>query len=591
MELCQEAIGIASRGYVISLFALKLTAALAAGSPATIASYTLFNYIANVFEGIFIVHFTQQVQTIEHVAVSLAANGARQMRLFSKIANFGSKILGYVKHAAYWIVLTLYKVLSSVAGPVGMIHPGICGVLDAGAGLAEQMIDQIIMNRYNNPLSQQQIHTVRQLITNDMAYYIQQSKCGGNSANGQLQNEDYQLFIDNDYALVYAANNQIIDSQVSDFALKIAPDGLLTVKNLNVLNFDFVAQIDELINEVNQLQSTVGSIDADIIGIKNDIITMQQELVRRQHFRGYYLLNADIQNLLNSADGDFAFSAESGTVWMYDTGWCISGQIVTDQVSPASDNISMADSGAGVAGIQNNQVRGDHQHPLQVSSILPSADTAHGEAGTATTYARSDHTHQVNLSNDEPLKDSGTRTAGASNIYASATHQHPLNIDPTVANVPLVNATAAANGSSDYYCTNDNVHPQQLTYDGNITAAKFIKTDQMLTGFSDSQEFLPNLQANMLNINNAPFTQNGIMQINPTAINNDDSLRISRSDPNTGNATIQLGCSRTSNIDAIVGQWTIFTPSSSSAVNPQVFILSLASEVGFNTRGLQISAD
>ncbi|KAA6366929.1 MAG: hypothetical protein EZS28_037544, partial [Streblomastix strix] len=373
------------------------------------------------------------------------------MGFFSKIANFGSKILGGVKHAAQWIAPALHKVLTTVSGPAGMIHPGI----GAASGAA---------------------------------YYIQYSKRGGNAGGGMLQNEDYQLFIDNDNALVYAANNQIIDGQASDFALKIAADGLLTVKNLKVLNFDFVAQINQLINEVNQLQSTVGSIDADIVGVKNDIITIQQELTRQQHFRGYYLLNTDIQNLSNSADGDFAFSAESGTVWMYDTEpqaesstWYNSGDIVPDQVTPASDAVPLVDSGAGVAGISTEYARGDHQHPLQISSVLPSADIATGEAGTAATYARSDHTHHINLSNDVPLKDTGTGTAGTSNIYASATHQHPLNVDPTVANVPLVNATSAANGTSDFYSRNDHVHPQQLTYDGNITATKFIKTGGLAT--------------------------------------------------------------------------------------------------------------
>ncbi|KAA6360709.1 MAG: hypothetical protein EZS28_043764, partial [Streblomastix strix] len=121
------------------------------------------------------------------------------------------------------------------------------------------------------------------------------------------------------------------------------------------------------------------------------------------------------------------------------------------------------------------------QHPLQVSTALPAKDTATGEAGVATTYARSDHTHHANLSNDVPLKDTGTGTAGASKVYASATHQHPLNVDPTTANVPLVNATAAANGTSDFYSRNDHVHPQQLTYDGNITATKFIKTGGLAT--------------------------------------------------------------------------------------------------------------
>ncbi|KAA6357190.1 MAG: hypothetical protein EZS28_047283, partial [Streblomastix strix] len=123
----------------------------------------------------------------------------------------------------------------------------------------------------------------------------------------------------------------------------------------------------------------------------------------------------------------------------------------------------------------------DYLHQLQVSTVLPQQDTATGEAGEANTYARSDHTHHVNLSNDIPLKDTSTRTAGSANVYSSATHQHPLNVDTCSVNVPLINATAAANGMSDYYSRNDHVHPQQLTYDGNITATKFIKTDGLAT--------------------------------------------------------------------------------------------------------------
>ncbi|KAA6387655.1 MAG: hypothetical protein EZS28_016819, partial [Streblomastix strix] len=132
-------------------------------------------------------------------------------------------------------------------------------------------------------------------------------------------------------------------------------------------------------------------------------------------------------------------------------------------------------------GVSTEYARGDHQHPLQVSTVLPAKDTAVGEDGVATTYARSVHTHHVNLGNSVPKKDTGTGTAGSANVYSSAIYQHPLNIDPTTANVPLVNATAAANGTSEYYCRNDHVHPQQLTYDGNVTATKFIKSGGLAT--------------------------------------------------------------------------------------------------------------
>ncbi|KAA6356035.1 MAG: hypothetical protein EZS28_048438 [Streblomastix strix] len=164
---------------------------------------------------------------------------------------------------------------------------------------------------------------------------------------------------------------------------------------------------------------------------------------------------------------------------MYDTNSFNSGYVVPDQVSTANDAVPLVDNAVGAADISNEQYHGDDQHPLQVSSVLPQANTSTVEEGVVATYARSDHIHHVNLSNGVPLKDSGTGTAGSANKYASAPHKHPLNVDPTVANVPLVNATAAANGTSDYYCRNDHVHPQQLSYHGNITATKFIKTGEL----------------------------------------------------------------------------------------------------------------
>ncbi|KAA6400731.1 MAG: hypothetical protein EZS28_003745 [Streblomastix strix] len=213
-----------------------------------------------------------------------------------------------------------------------------------------------------------------------------------------MSNDEYQLFLDNNNALVYAANNQIVDGIESDYALKIKPNG-----------------------------------------------------------------------------------AESGTVWMFDANWYSSVDIVPDQVTPASDAIPQLSIVSGNAGVSTEYATGDHQHLLQVSNVLPAKDTAVGDEGVATTYARSDHTHHVNLGNSVPKKDTGTGTAGSANVYPSATIQHPFNIDPTTANVPLVNATAVANRTSDYYCRNDHVHPQQLTYDGNVTATKFTKTGGLAT--------------------------------------------------------------------------------------------------------------
>ncbi|KAA6387223.1 MAG: hypothetical protein EZS28_017250 [Streblomastix strix] len=181
--------------------------------------------------------------------------------------------------------------------------------------------------------------------------------------------------------------------------------------------------------------------------------------------------------LLSSDMGNNAYNAEDLLVRVYEDSWVETDLIVPDQVTPASDNIPLEESGTGVAGTSNEYSRRNHMHPSQVSDVLPTKDTATGEEEVATTYARSDHTHHVIQVKEFQKKDSRTGTAGTTNIYSCATPQHPLNIDPTTANFSLVNATAATNGIGNYYCRNDQVHPQQLTYVGNITKTKFIKTD------------------------------------------------------------------------------------------------------------------
>ncbi|KAA6395452.1 MAG: hypothetical protein EZS28_009023 [Streblomastix strix] len=66
------------------------------------------------------------------------------------------------------------------------------------------------------------------------------------------------------------------------------------------------------------------------------------------------------------ASGDFAFSAESSTVWMYESEWYDSGQLVPDQVTPASDELPIV-NGTAAAGNSTSYSRGDHVHPQQLT--------------------------------------------------------------------------------------------------------------------------------------------------------------------------------------------------------------------------------
>ncbi|KAA6399392.1 MAG: hypothetical protein EZS28_005078 [Streblomastix strix] len=236
-------------------------------------------------------------------------------------------------------------------------------------------------------------------------------------------------------------NNQIVDGIASDYALKIEPNGLLTIKNLKVINSDFVAKINQLINQVNLLQQSIGTTEQDINDIKNDIDAINQELSRQTHFRGYYLLNTDIQNLPNSANGDFSFSAESGTVWMYDADWCNSVDIVPDQVTPASNATPLSD-GTATAGISTEYSRGDHVHPINVTTTIPISDSASGSVGTTNYYARNDHSYPLNISTSISPQDSASGQVGTTNFFARSDHSHPINVETNASNIPVVNGDA-----------------------------------------------------------------------------------------------------------------------------------------------------
>ncbi|KAA6386605.1 MAG: hypothetical protein EZS28_017868 [Streblomastix strix] len=159
---------------------------------------------------------------------------------------------------------------------------------------------------------------------------------------------------------------------------------------------------------------------------------------------------------------------------MFDSNWYNSGDIVPDQVTPASDATPLSD-GTATAGISTEYSRGDHVHPLNVTTTIPISDSASGSVGTTNYYARNDHSHPLNITTSIPPQDSADGSVGATNYYARNDHSHPINVETNASNIPIVNGVGA-NGSSAFYARQDHVHPQQLTYDGNVTATKFIKT-------------------------------------------------------------------------------------------------------------------
>lgn len=97
--------------------------------------------------------------------------------------------------------------------------------------------------------------------------------------------------------------------------------------------------------------------------IRSDVSGLQEQINKEAHFRGYVMTDANIQEM-SATPNDFAYSAESGTVWVYDeeTGWQDSGTPVPDKGTPLS-NATPLINGVASPGQSEEGARSDHRHP------------------------------------------------------------------------------------------------------------------------------------------------------------------------------------------------------------------------------------
>lgn len=122
---------------------------------------------------------------------------------------------------------------------------------------------------------------------------------------------------------------------------------------------------DKANQDGNYPQMSVGQATNDSTGnnIAQAIQSIREDIQNESHFRGYLATNAEIQ-ALSGTPNDFTYSAESGTVWIYqtETGWTNSNKPVPDQTVPASNTLPLS-NGTANSGTSNAYARGDHVHP------------------------------------------------------------------------------------------------------------------------------------------------------------------------------------------------------------------------------------
>ena len=139
---------------------------------------------------------------------------------------------------------------------------------------------------------------------------------------------------------------------------------------------DWFVKIEEDIEDAKEAADSIGELSESIVKIgsqteviKSDVEGIQRQIRDEAHFRGYLSTNAKIKSL-EATPNDFVYSAESGTVWVYDEvdGWVDTGEIVPDQLTPASETTPLINGTASV-GEENAYARGDHRHPTDTTRV------------------------------------------------------------------------------------------------------------------------------------------------------------------------------------------------------------------------------
>lgn len=174
----------------------------------------------------------------------------------------------------------------------------------------------------------------------------------------------------------YATNSALTDGlagkqDVGDYATNDSVTSQLKLKQ-NITDNTLTTTAKDVPGAINELNTALSNIRTDIIN--------------EAHFRGYFATNAELQESPANAN-DYAYSAESGTVWTHNgTAWEDTSEPVPDKTTPLGTKLPVQD-GTASAGVSTNAAREDHVHPTdtsraaQVDFLLHKNDTTSNPHG------------------------------------------------------------------------------------------------------------------------------------------------------------------------------------------------------------------
>ena len=164
-------------------------------------------------------------------------------------------------------------------------------------------------------------------------------------------------------------NAQVAGSYITEQQFNIKADQTYVDQELDK-KLDITEYNAEIILKQDITDNALTTTDKTVSGAINELKTavdgIRNDIINEAHFRGWFATNAELQE--TPADiNDYAYSAESGTVWRYNgAAWEDTGEPVPDKATPLSDSTPIQD-GTASPGMAGTAARGDHVHPTDTS--------------------------------------------------------------------------------------------------------------------------------------------------------------------------------------------------------------------------------
>lgn len=250
-----------------------------------------------------------------------------------------------------------------------------------------------------------------------------------------------------------AANNLVASNIKSGKNISVSVSGNdVTISTVGIPTVEGLAELEE------QVSANTTAIEG-----------IQQEITGKEHFRGYFATNAEIQEL-TATNGDFAFSAESGTKWAYNNNvWTDTEKAVPDKTVEKSTTVPFM-NGTATIGSSNKYAAADHIHPTDTTRASQSDLTALETQVQANTTAIGNKANQSDLN---ALSNGLSEKANSADLATVATSgsYNDLTDKPLIPDTTNLATKSELNAKQDALVSGTNIktiNNQSILGEGNI---------------------------------------------------------------------------------------------------------------------------